>query len=209
MWRDPTITLTGHVLDGDPEWNSSDYEWSRRHPMPQLSGCWRNVDHPAGLDRCRRVENRIGQRCQVFNLAGSRADENNRHPASSGTLLVRYPLIDSQQDIVSGSLRGSEQVSILCCLSFQPTLPCARRAGESCAGNRAAVTHPKGSSRDLCEQRIFRFFQRTDGQLVRDGRELPQKLTEGMPALKNPGALPIAAARRSVSKAGCGAPCAE
>src|SRR5207248_8034143 len=65
-------------------------------------------------------KNRIGQGCQVFNLVGSRADENNRHPASRGTLLVRYSLIDSQQDIVSGSFRGSGQVSILLAFHSSP-----------------------------------------------------------------------------------------
>ena len=97
---------------------------------------------------------------------------------------MRDALIDGQQDVVSGSLGGSKQVSIF--TSFQSS-PFSR---VRFVGRKAVpevdwqAFIQKESSRDIREQRIFGFLERSHGHLARNGRELPQKLTQGMPAFK-------------------------
>lgn len=80
----------------------------------------RNLAHPTRLYRFQRVENHGGQGRQVFELVRSRADQNNRNPAADGGLLMRYALVDSQQDVVSRSLSRSEQVSVLPAFQSSP-----------------------------------------------------------------------------------------
>jgi hypothetical protein len=115
---------------------------------------------------------------------GCGTDHDDAHLQVRNVLLVRYALIQGQQDIVASELRRTQKLTVSLAFEARPLRGVSLVIWEAVTEIERQNTRPAGSSSNPGEEGFFCFLEGLDCHFTSDSRKLPEELVQGVAALQ-------------------------